>query len=248
MTLIVTELSALGIIMTADSAVTQQVTIGNHPYTRVLTGALKLQLIPHLRAGISVWGQGTLPLDGTDVSTDIWLADFIRRHSQAQSTEAFATLLEHELRNSLGPRSGDDSTMGFHLAGFVDSPHGPLPDFWHIHDGPSQYFSQSDPTQFNANHDRPPQQYRPGHVYYTHNGDYRFYHVFLEAITALLNQAEQRLGAPTVPRTLATRAAFLRWQTRAVSDLYRLSGMTHIGGQIISLTIAPDGSCNFQWD
>ena len=62
MTLILTEISPWGILMAADSAVTQQIDIDGRPrQQRVLIGVNKLQVIPKLKAGIAVWGQGIMP-------------------------------------------------------------------------------------------------------------------------------------------------------------------------------------------
>src|SRR3989304_2796668 len=99
MTLILTELSKHGIAMVADSAVTftEQLPSGK-PVNYVLNGAQKLQVVPYLTAGISVWGLGAIE----GVSTDIWLHDFIERHSDIHSLDEFANNLVAELRTTIG--------------------------------------------------------------------------------------------------------------------------------------------------
>lgn len=83
MTLIITELSKYGIVMVADTAVTfTEILPNGSEFHHVLNGAQKLQGIPYLRAGISVWGLGSIPTQNGDLSTDVWINDFIATHSQ----------------------------------------------------------------------------------------------------------------------------------------------------------------------
>jgi len=115
MTLIITELSEFGIAMVADSAVTYFERLpSEQPVPRVLNGALKLQVIPYLNAGVSVWGHGTLPVENAHVSTDIWLRYFIQHHSGVASLDEFVDRLQIELQNIAGDLQ---KPLGFHLAG-----------------------------------------------------------------------------------------------------------------------------------
>ncbi len=199
MTLVLTEITDLGIAMSADSAVTEVASIGGTPYRRVLTGAVKLQPIPYLNAGISIWGEAIVPAGTARIPADMWLHDFVRRHSAVGSLEEFAKQLEAELRRSFGKRPGDTARLGFHLVGYTPTVEGPLPDFWHIHDGPSQIAPSIDPTEFNACHDHPPERFSRGREYLTHNGDYKFYHLFLKNIQGAYKEAASRLGFPLPP-------------------------------------------------
>jgi hypothetical protein len=176
MTLILTELSHHGIAMAADTAVT---------YTRsgiswaVPSAATKLQIVPHLNAGISCWGLGQI---GT-TNTDVWLGDFIGRHDQAASIETLARSLASELNSILGPNPDGNARGGFHVAGFLHDHLGEAASLFHVHDGPSAILARqgvtADPHAFNANHDIPPARTRAEvsleHALITRNGDYHLY-------------------------------------------------------------------------
>jgi hypothetical protein len=78
MTLVLTEISKFGIAMAADSAVTCDDPLPNgRVVNRVLTGVKKLQVIPKIHAGISVWGEGDIEFEDKSYPTDIWLEYFI---------------------------------------------------------------------------------------------------------------------------------------------------------------------------
>lgn len=113
MTLILTELSHLGIGMATDSAVTLRDVSGAS--WAVPSAAKKLQIVPYLNAGISCWGLGRV--GGT--ATDLWLDDFIRRHARTASIETLANDLASELNSILGPNSEGNARAGFHVAGFL---------------------------------------------------------------------------------------------------------------------------------
>jgi hypothetical protein len=101
MTLILTEISPWGIVMAADSAMSQKTGVnGRQQELRVLMGVNKLRVIAKLKAGIAVWGQGLIELEHEHtVDTDIWFRDFIQtQEPNYDSLNKFATLLQDELR------------------------------------------------------------------------------------------------------------------------------------------------------
>jgi len=75
MTLVLTELSLLGIAMAADSAVTTPSLTPNRQriFPRVLIGVTKLFPIHKLQAGVCAWGLGQI----SAIDTDVWLKNFI---------------------------------------------------------------------------------------------------------------------------------------------------------------------------
>lgn len=246
MTLVLTELSHLGIAMAADSAVT---------YTNSLTGlryaqpnrARKLQEVPHLNAGVSCWGLGSV----AGLNTDQWLSRFVASSGSLATLQDFANELARQLNNRLvPPNTLGDNRLGFQLAGFEDCNGVPTPSFYHIHDGPSTVLQSRgttvNPYQFNANHDMPPQllqQLIPvGGTYTTRNGDYQLYAQIFARLEALFTQL-QPLGIQ-IPssQNLVERAEYLVFQIRTMSELYRLSNLVPgIGGGIWYLTINPTG-------
>ncbi len=228
MTLIITELSADGIAMAADTAITL---FFNPPsrrrYPRVLRGAVKLLPVPRLNAGISYWGFGQLG----GMPTDDWLRSFFRRNrGQYTSMTSLASLLESELRRCVRPINlmrHPNGTFGIHLAGFVSTQSGILPAFYHIHNGPSQALPAApiNPTLINANFDRPPQVYPPGVFYRTRNGDFRLYAVVFQALENLFNYLGRQGFVIPHPSALhvsplRARAEYLRFHIKTMAKIY----------------------------
>lgn len=169
MTLILTELSRMGIAMAADSALTVPLrqpdgTIGD----KVYYGARKLFPVPNLTAGISYWGWGDVPQPGAKWEdkeklerTELWLPKFLEYNKDRyQTVSDLAILLEKELRLRIPPINiahypfGDG---GVHLAGYESIEDKIIPVFWHIHNGFSQQFKTQklDLHVVNANNDVP---------------------------------------------------------------------------------------------
>lgn len=259
MTLILTEISNLGIAMAADSAVTQTVvTLNGALEYKVLTGVNKLQVIDKLNAGIAVWGEGEIVVEHAQkISSDMWLRDFIQAQKpNYNSLEEFANILQNELRRYIAPidaTSKPFGTIGFLLAGYADYNGQPTPSFFHIHNGESQTLNSrgihvENPNIVNANHDFPPdivQQFlAQGKAIVTRNGDFITYVQLFDHIGKFL-QALPEYGGLTIPqsRNLKERAEWLRFQIRTMSELYRLSNrhLPTIGGKIDTLLITPKG-------
>jgi len=245
MTLVLTELGSLGIAMAADSAVTIV-----HPSTGlrhvVPNAAKKLHVVPHLSAGISCWGLGSIA--GTP--TDQWLSSFIASSASFTTLQGFANELARQLNAQVPTNTTGNNRLGFHLAAFENYRGTPIPSFYHIHDGPSTVSQQRcvtvNPNQFNANHDVPPQWFQQnvsvGQSYITRNGDYQLYAQLFSQLEAFFQQL-QPLGI-MIPfsRNLTDVAEYLVFQIRTMSEIYRLSNLVPgIGGCIHYLTINPAG-------
>lgn len=245
MTLVLTEMSSLGIAMAADSAVTRTQTQTRLSYA-IPNAAQKLQVISYLNAGISCWGLGTIA--GTP--TDQWLSNFINSSTSLTTLQSFANELARQLNARVPLNTSGNSRLGFHLAAFEDYNGTPTPSFYHIHDGPSTTLQQRgitvNPNQFNANHDIPPQIFQQmvssGRAWITRNGDYQLYARMFELLENFFQQL-QPLGIQ-IPssQNLVDRAEYLVFQIRTMSELYRLSNLVPgIGGGINYLTINPAG-------
>jgi hypothetical protein len=227
--------------MAADSAVTATVPAPQGGITdRVLHGAKKLQMVPHLQAGISCWGMGTI--SGTP--TDIWVQDFIRRaQGSTADLQAFAQTLVQELNNIFPPRS---PSGGFHIAGYVLAGGIRLPAFYHVHNGVSQYYANINPDIFNANLDMPARNYPPGQFGITRNGDFRLYAEFFNYLLRFINNLPTQpqfagIQIPS-PNDLYTDAKLLRLQIQFVAGLYDVSNLVPgIGGSVSILGIGPNG-------
>jgi hypothetical protein len=246
MTLVLTELSSFGIAMAADSAV---MCIQNQTgliYVKP-NAAQKLQVIPHLNAGISCWGLGTIA--GTP--TDRWLSNFINSNTLLTTLQSFANELAGQLNAQVVPNTSGENRLGFHLAAFEYYNGTPVPSFYHIHDGPSTTLQQRgitvNPNQFNANHDIPPSLSQQlietgGGWAITRNGDYQLYGRLYFLLENFFHQLLP-LGIK-VPHSqnLADRIEYLVFQIRTMSEIYRLSNLVPgIGGGIYYLAITPDG-------
>jgi hypothetical protein len=246
MTLVLTEISPLGIAMAADTAIT--FTNKSTNQSRVQNNAaVKLQTIPYLNAGISCWGMGSI----NNISTDQWLANFISSNNTLTTLKDFADKLENELNrlipNNPNPQNG---RLGFHLAGYETYQGSRAPSFYHIHEGESTTLQQRgitvNPNQFNANHDIPPaiaiQLVSKGQGWITRNGDYQLYVNIFASLEKLFQQL--RSSGIVIPNTqkLSDRAEYLVFQIRTISEIYRLSNLIPgIGGNIHYITISQVG-------
>jgi hypothetical protein len=245
MTLILTELSSFGIAMAADSAVTFTQTQTGLSYA-IPNAAQKLQVIPHLNAGVSCWGLGNI----AGMPADQWLSNFINSSTSFTTPQFFANELARQLNSQVPPNVSGQSRLGFHLAVFEDFNGTPTPSFYHIHDGPSTTLQQRDitvnPTQFNANHDVPPQIaqsiFSSGQASITRNGDYILYATIFGLLDSFFRQLQPQGIIIPNSQNLIDRAEYLVFQIRTMTEIYRLSNLIPgIGGGIHYLTINPTG-------
>ena len=239
MTLVITELSKYGIAMVADSAVTEVLKLpSGRTIARVLTGVRKLQVIPYLGAGISVWGLGSILLENTQVPTDLWLNDFIERHSGTGSIDEFAKRLTEELRSAVGMKT---DALGFHLAGYVEVNSKRLPTFYHVRNVEGDFVSSYSFHEFVPGHDMPPREF-DDEILTTRNGDYGPYALLVKAVENALPAIKTVKGLTIPHSSLQGRVAYLAAWVRFVSDLYASSGVPRtIGGDVAALGITPDG-------
>jgi len=239
MTLIITELSKFGIVMVADSAVTFTETLPDgSQFPHVLNGAQKLQAIPYLGAGISVWGLGNMPTQNGNLSTDVWINDFIARHSQVATLSEFADCLTQELQESLGE---NEISVGFHLAGFVEMENQKLPTFYHVRNVDGT-FAHYEFHEFIVGQDFPPRELAENELYITRNGDYGAYAVLANAIHNALPIIQNGIGINIPYPSLQGRIAYHSAWIKFVSELYASSGLLRtIGGSISALGIYSDG-------
>lgn len=123
MTLVVSDISSLGIVMVGDSAVTRS-------DGSVVSGALKVQYSEAANMGFALWG--TAGVDNRRL--DFWLADFISNGIKAGDTvEAVGKRLADDLNPILLKSGNSWSSMvrGIHVAGFRNG----LPVLFHVHCG-----------------------------------------------------------------------------------------------------------------
>ncbi len=254
MTLILTEISKVGIAMAADSAYTP------HGGGRT-TYRPKLFSSPKIGVGISMWG------DQLPQPPDAWVTSFIQREEIAGTADihTVARHLETQLRTACPtarPTQNLEATLGFHVAGFDSG----FPVMYHVHNGASQSMALRgvpvNPQLINANPDVDLSLSKSILSSSTvagqtiRNGDYRIYAIInylLDPVLAPLDPSRQGAGAQTsigtlyVPagRTLADRTNYLGFQIRLVANLYAVSNVSallkttspHIGGEIYGLEL-----------
>ncbi len=241
MTLIITELSHFGIAMAADSALTvEEEGASGLKFKRTLQGADKLLFIPHLQAGISWWGLGSLPGAATDIHTDAWLADFIHAHTNIDSMDDFAETLAHALQQAV---QDIRKPLGFHLAGYVDHSGQKLPTFYHIRNVEGRWPKYDFLEQgFISAHEIPPTELGPGQVRGRRNGDYGVYAILSQAVEKELPAIKSWTGLTVPHQSLDGRLSYIVAWVKFVSDLYGSAmSLRTIGGPVHSLAITPEG-------
>ncbi len=123
MTLVLTEVSPLGVAMAADSALTWS-------NGRSFSGAQKLIPAVQVNAGFSIWGNFTVG----NRYADEWLQAFISRNIRTgDGLWGIAQSLAQELNRSFDHPITE--MMGIHVAGYdtKDRVYGPA--FYHVHNG-----------------------------------------------------------------------------------------------------------------
>ncbi len=259
MTLVLSEISHRGVAMAADSAVT----CGSG---RVYVGAQKLQAVPQIGAGMSVWGLGSIG----EEDTDVWLERFIQTEVKPTMTLwKAAERLADELNSAFGGVA--PGRMGIHVCGFDERQGFRGPALYHVHnghykvqvdDGKFVRIPDEDPPirEFRAHHDIPPQAWsRERTPQGRRNGDISVFAWTNQYLSRFLDefQAGTEFRFP-YPDSLESRGEYLRFLVNMTIELYRLSnarprvlrqpatlGDASIGGPVTVLTISGQGIQDF---
>ena len=216
MTLIITELKNDGIVMVADSAITSKITTPrNQEYTRIRTGAKKLQKIEYLQAGISMWGLGCIE----GIPTDVWVEEFIEMNLRIKTIDTFVKTLTRRLNEVLGKI---DEPLGFHIAGFVEHDGIKKPTFYHTRnsDGPYQNYHYH---EFVSGNDIPPTLFPKGRGHTTRNGDFGPYAGLVDKVNEVLPAISSIFGSPVPHPSIESRIDYHTAWVKFVSDLYACS-------------------------
>ncbi|WAC08412.1 MAG: hypothetical protein OS130_04250 [Thermodesulfobacteriota bacterium] len=127
MTLVVSDISHLGIIMVGDSAVTYK---SNANDLEVSDGAVKIQYAPKVNVGFAFWGDASV----NNIRIDNWMINFIKYHIKPNdSLETIGDKLVSQLNPILTStnKPWKDLVRGIHIAGYRNG----LPCLFHIHTG-----------------------------------------------------------------------------------------------------------------
>lgn len=233
MTLILTELSEHGVAMAADTALTKNpVSEGGKP--EVSHDVVKLHPIKELSAGISFYGDALIG----GKRTDVWVTDFIQRTaSNHTSLNSFGVALANELNTIIQPVKFE-TTLGFHLAGFEQTPEGRFPVIYQIANGTSD-------GKFGCSCSQPPIEHKQGARTSLRGGDAAVFARAFEFLEKYLHHMRTvgpvRFTVP-YPDNLRMRCEYLRFQIVTVSNIYILSNqVASIGGPVTTLGISSKG-------
>jgi hypothetical protein len=258
MTLVVTNVSKVGIVMVGDSAETCQISTGVH-YVR--TGVRKVLPVCQISAGISMWGVGNID----DCPIDVWIETFIKTVQPTWTLRHLADELATSL-NATGiyPGKKGDAVGGFHVAGYEDHTTASLPAIYHVHNKHPQEMAH----ELRVYHDFPESIYKGdfikyqndlsvGHVdWHIRNGAYEHFIFIWDALvgnpttqnpaSVLERMAQMGLHCP-FPDTLAERARFYALLVEIVARLFSMSNsLETISLPLSVLTIDEKGIRDYQ--
>ena len=270
MSLILTELSKVGIAMVTDSAISMLVngrisTVDQQEWRKLLK-------VQRIGAAISYWGSiGYI----TKERFDTWLERQIQ-NGHYEDLPSFADYLAAEMNKACGGKPlPNGQPAGIHVAGFHEWRDGVRrPTFYHIHNGHGHVrFEQKvatvdgknvlletnrsdewSPRELFARHnDFPPENEDPAVCanildttgYMTRNGDYGPFVIIsigLAQICGTLNTIPG-VSVPREPGALGPRIGFMKVMMETVINIYQCSSMSKIiGGKVMTLGIKPDGT------
>lgn len=239
MTLVITEISRFGVVMTADTAETISVQgMSGAWYTRIKYGTPKLFPIVPLNGGVSFWGAGEIYVAASKSSrmpTDVWLEDFVAKE-KFRNLEEFGYTLCRNMNALHGPEA---PALGFQVAGIGrGTPRDGMPVFYRV-----------------CNRDkkggRRPEFEVDRTIDFPHLNDGPI--LFPDADVALYEELQRRLGVgeplarngqPIPHPSLDGRAEYVAAWVRLISDLYQSAGLSRtIGGKVTTLKINNSNIC-----
>jgi hypothetical protein len=269
MTLVITEVSGIGIVMAADSAISYFDRQTRKVVKVESDGGPKVLRVPSINAAISYWGMvGAV----TEQQFSLWLRKLIdsRRYSDLNS---FSDLLVVALNEACkGKLLKDDESVGIHVAGYALWSDGEQrPTFIHIHNGHGQFVTipQGDEDGnlvalyprwitysrklFEKHQDFPAELksleenleiLRQGYI--TRNGDFYIYAVIWEAMEEAFKHINltPNFQVPSNPLNLGSRKDYLQMAVEIIVRIYSCSNHKQkptIAGEAVSLGIGPRG-------
>ncbi|MCK5598697.1 hypothetical protein KAI78_03650 [bacterium] len=231
MTLILTELSTHGIAMLADSAITENDEIIDRE-------ANKLQIIPNLNAGISIWGRGRI----NGISTDDWIADFIDNSSSISKLGDFGKKLSEKLNSLMTTGIIKELPLGFHLAGYEMVDGSSYPSFYHIHNvkelnlKPLEKYEMN--SYFGCYNDCSTSQYigeivKKDKIYITRNGAISIYVYLMNHFYQFVSEMNSIKVKVPKTSTLDSRKDFMIFQMETIINLIEISSLKNCIGKTI---------------
>ena len=265
MTLVLTEVSGVGIAMAADSAITRY--FKGKVVEVDQQGWSKLLHVPSISAGISYWGMiGAL----TPTQFDTWLRRVIKSGSYSD-LPSFADCLADALNHAChGKPLAEGQDVGIHVAGYSEWSDGvKRPVFFHVHNGNARMLVHnkkdeggrvvavhrewvSEPRKLFEKHQDFPMRaisleenlafLQRG--YLTRNGQYFLYAIISEHLSQAFKYINliPKVSIPGDPSRLGSRKGFLHTMLDIMIQIYRCSNQWRtVGGTVTSLAIGPGG-------
>jgi hypothetical protein len=270
-TLILTELSPVGIVMVADSAISYRGKGSRTLRTVDREGWPKLLRVPRIKAAISYWGEiGRI----TQKQFDLWLKDKVVDSANYTDLPSLADHISGVLNEATNNKPLPDGyDIGIHVAGYHQWTDGVLrPTFFHVHNGHGEvqvihryqeingkkYLTEVHPAwksgsrELFAKYQDFPWETNTveqnlqmlKNTYRTRNGDYYIYSVMSQQIEAALNYIGliPGISIPRDPNNLPQRKAVLVKVMETVIWIYaNSSSQSVVGGKLSSLAIGPTG-------
>jgi len=261
MTLVVTEISKHGIVMAADSAITQKSFTDNQITVR--TGMQKIIPIPYLKGAMGFWGDSSVlstDLPKRPVSTlDRFLVDFVERHEDCKSIESFGQKLCDDLNSKI---EIGKYRLGIQLTGYKNGDDNITPRIFHLHTG-----KENEPqNELRLHHDficekRPTvdswKEALKSETFWLRNGDYERYAQFAKPLNELVTKwSEQDFCCPDSTKfkhkakslgrsenfaELEARGRFIKLQVEFMCDLHQLSNQPNFVSRPVSwIAISPE--------
>src|SRR5260370_35711678 len=223
MSLVVTDISAHGIVMVGDSAITRR---KGGKVVDVSSDGSKIQYSDAANIGFAIWGRSNLP----DQRLDIWLRDFVNcKVRSGDSVENVGQLLAKSLNEQIEAMKEpwDKQLRGIHLAGYRDD----RPVLFHVHCG----HPNEAPHELRPYHDYPDdhnwstgefEELLSRGMIHLRNGFVQHFAALFDSMLTYMAKLDQILVVKLPQPGLRGRVDFYKLLVRFVADTLMITGQT----------------------
>ncbi len=239
MTLVVSDISHLGIVMVGDSAVTQQ--CSDLP-PQIVSGAVKVQYSEIANVGVAMWGHA----DVSNQRLDYWMAEFLQNSiKSSDSVEDIGIKIADKLNPILiaNGKAWKDMVCGFHVTGYRQG----LPCLFHVHCGhynePAHelrlYKDFPDDKGWSEQHFEFMLRYGVMHL---RNGYHPLFGPLFDRVKDYSNSLRSQFDISFPQRTLHGRLKFYKLLVRFVAGVLDASGeYQRVNDQLSAIAFSNDG-------
>lgn len=260
MTLVLTEVSKVGIVMAADSAITYSVDSQGRPIEKQQKYWDKLIRVPSIKAAVSYWGI----IGAVNKQFELWLKRVIEIGKQKSyyDLDSFADYLANSMNKACGDKPlAENQCVGVHVAGYTKWEDGERrPAFYHVHNGHLHMETEietidvngqkilkavhpklvADPRKLFEKHKDFPKESESLEAnlrfldigYITRNGDYFVYAVLADHIERAIGFINHIPGVsiPRDPSSLGSRKGYVHLMLETMVRIYACSRMGRVIG------------------